>query len=271
MRHHRLLFCIMISIGLAPMSSAWAEQIEGEPMIPQTNELNMNVGLATQYVYRGLSQTNGYPAVQGGVDYEYKESFYAGAWLSNTSIYNDVLKGASSSLEIDAYGGFEGHVAKDWTYDLGLIHYAFPGRFPQASLQAAGLVRPDSTEAYASMGYKGLKLKYSYALGTLFGIPNSGGTYYLEADGDLPMSDTGFRLALHAGRQVFQGTSREGLPNRGLYSYSDYRIGISRKFSKKYILSIAVTTSSANGGVYTNLFGNNIGKTHVVGSVYTEF
>jgi len=261
----------LLLLGLTGIQPAWAEQIEGEPEIPQTHELNMNVGLATQYVYRGLSQTNGYPAVQGGIDYEYKESFYVGAWLSNTSIYNDVMKGASSSLEIDTYTGIEGEFAKGCEYDLGLIHYAFPGRFPQRSLDAAGLVRPDSTEAYGSLGYKSVKLKYSYALGTLFGIPDSNGTYYLEADGDFPLSHAGLDLSLHAGRQVFQGTSRQGLSNRSLYSYSDYRIGISRKFLEKYIVSIAITTSSANESVYTNLFGNDVGKTHVVASVYTEF
>jgi len=268
LRRQVLLFVLLIALANVP--SAWAEQIEGEPQIPQTHELNMNVGLATQYVYRGLSQTNGYPAVQGGIDYEYKESFYAGAWLSNTSIYNDVMTGASSSLEIDGYAGLEGQLARDWDYDLGLIHYAFPGQYPQRSLDAAGLVRPDSTEVYASMGCKGVKLKYSYALGTLFGIPNSSGTYYLEADGDFPVSGTGINLALHAGRQVFRGVSGTGIANNRLYSYSDYRIGISEKFSK-YIVSIATTTSSANASVYTNLFGNNIGKTHVVASVYTEF
>jgi uncharacterized protein (TIGR02001 family) len=260
----------LICIGLAGMPSAWAEQIEGEPSMPQTHELNMNVGLATQYVYRGLSQTNGYPAVQGGIDYEYRETWYAGAWFSNTSIYNDVMRGASSSLEIDTYTGFEGRIAKAWAYDVGLIHYAFPGRYPQSSLKAARLVRPDSTEAYASLAYRGLTLKYSHALGTLFGIPNSSGTYYLEADGDFPVSGTGINLALHAGRQVFRGVSGTGIANNRLYSYSDYRIGISEKFSK-YIVSIATTTSSANASVYTNLFGNNIGKTHVVASVYTEF
>ncbi len=266
-----LALCVVAVIGLVHAPSARAEQIEGEPPMPQTQELNMNVGLATQYVYRGLSQTNGYPAVQGGIDYEYKESFYAGAWLSNTSIYNDVMAGASSSLEIDAYTGFEGEVAKGWDYDLGLIHYAFPGRFPQRSLDAAGLVRPDSTEAYASLGYQGVKLKWSHALGTLFGIPNSGGTDYLEADGDFPLPMAGLHLALHAGRQIFRGASPSGVSNDSLYSYSDYRIGVNRKFAKKYIVSVAVTASSANASVYTNVFGNNIGTTHVVASVYTEF
>src|SRR5450830_659674 len=48
-----------------------------------------NVGLVSQYVFRGLTQTNGGPAVQGGADYSHTSGFYAGTWLSNISWYTD--------------------------------------------------------------------------------------------------------------------------------------------------------------------------------------
>ena len=87
---------------------AMAEEIEGEPPIPEVHALSMNVGIVSQYVYRGLAQTNGNPAIQGGIDYVYKGSFYVGAWLSNSSYYSDLMNGASSSLEVDGYAGYKG-------------------------------------------------------------------------------------------------------------------------------------------------------------------
>ncbi len=68
-----------------------------------------NVGLFSQYIFRGLTQTNNKPALQGGFDVSHKSGLYIGGWASNVSWLRD--NGASSyyntggSLEIDLYGG----------------------------------------------------------------------------------------------------------------------------------------------------------------------
>ena len=56
------------------------------------------------YVFRGIRQTWGNLALQGGVDYAHESGFYAGAWLSNTSgnLY------ANANIEVDLYGGLPG-------------------------------------------------------------------------------------------------------------------------------------------------------------------
>jgi len=261
---------LLVSLALMTSQVAFAEEKEGEPKIPELHKLSMNVGIASQYVYRGLTQTNSTPAIQGGIDYKYNNSFYIGTWFSNTSFYNDLLLGASSSLEVDGYVGYKGTIGNGWRYDVGALRYEFPGTHPQTALNAARLVRPNSTELYASIGYKWVNVKYSYAVGSLFGIPNTGGSYYLEGEGDIPILDTGFELALHAGRQVFRGTSPEGISNNSLFSYADYRIGIQKDIAS-YTLSIAVTKSTAQAAGYTNLFGTNTGANHFIASVYKEF
>ena len=260
----------VLAAALALMGSqmAFAEEKEGEPPIPEVHALSMNLGLATQYVYRGLGQTNGSPAVQGGIDYVYKGSFYAGAWLSNSSYYSDLMTGASASLEIDGYAGYKGKFADDWNYDVGFLHYDFPGTYPSASLAAAKLVNPNSNEVYGSVGYKSVSVKYSVSTGPLFGISGSSGSSYVEANGDLPILDTGVKLSLHAGRQNFRGTS-DGLSNSSRFSYTDYRVGFSKDI-KKYIVSVAATKTNATTA-YTNLYGRNPGAGHLVFSVYREF
>ncbi len=261
---------ILAALLAMTMHQAMAEEIEGEPPIPEIHALNMNVGIVSQYVYRGLAQTNGNPAIQGGIDYVYKGSFYVGAWLSNSSYYSDLMTGASSSLEVDGYAGYKGKFAGDWNYDVGYLHYDYPGTYPAASLAAAHLVNPNSNEIYGALGYKEVSVKYSRSTGALFGIPGSSGTYYLEANGDFPLWETGLTLSLHAGRQSFQGVTPDGTPNASLFSYTYYRIGISRDIHK-YIVSLAATTTNANALGYTNLYGRNVGAGHIVASVYREF
>ncbi|HWC29849.1 MAG TPA: TorF family putative porin [Dehalococcoidia bacterium] len=79
-----------------------------------------NVGLTSDYVFRGISQTNEEAAVQGGVDLTCGK-FYAGVWAS--SFFGD-----EGSTEIDLYAGFRTSTGKiNW--DLGFIYYTYPGSF----------------------------------------------------------------------------------------------------------------------------------------------
>jgi uncharacterized protein (TIGR02001 family) len=96
--------------------------------------LSGNVGVFSQYVFRGLTQTNAKPALQGGFDAAHQGGFYAGTWLSNISWYSDTpgLDDASASLEWDVYGGWKWNAGNDVTLDAGLQYYAYPGRYPAA-------------------------------------------------------------------------------------------------------------------------------------------
>ncbi len=75
-----------------------------------------NIALTTDYVFRGLTQTDG-PAVQGGFDYA-NGMFYAGTWASNVNYAN--------SFELDLYAGFK-PVTGPVTWDLGVVGYLYPG------------------------------------------------------------------------------------------------------------------------------------------------
>jgi uncharacterized protein (TIGR02001 family) len=88
-------------------------------------QLAYNVGVVSEYRYRGLSQTNGDPALQGGADYAFKNGFYVGAWASNVSWIKD--SGAKdSSFELDLYGGYKGTIGPV-AYDVGYLRYEYPG------------------------------------------------------------------------------------------------------------------------------------------------
>lgn len=82
-------------------------------------ELSGNVALTTDYVWRGVSLTDGGPAIQGGFDADLGNGAYAGVWASNVDL------GGDGDVEIDVYAGYATEVAGIGV-DVGFLHYAFP-------------------------------------------------------------------------------------------------------------------------------------------------
>ena len=93
-------------------------QAAAEPASPHT--LTANVGAVSDYLFRGISQTHGEAAIQGGVDYAHSSGLYAGTWLSSISWVSDAYT-QSVPTEVDLYGGYKGTFAEDFGFDLGLI------------------------------------------------------------------------------------------------------------------------------------------------------
>ena len=110
---------IVLAQGAAPADAKPAEA-------KSPHSLTANVGLFSQYIFRGLTQTNRDPAVQGGFDYAYDTggpTVYVGTWASNISWLHDGGQYSSSSLENDWYGGLRGNIGKsDFTYDVGFLY-----------------------------------------------------------------------------------------------------------------------------------------------------
>jgi len=84
------------------------------------HSVTANIGVVSNYVWRGQTQTDGQAAVQGGLDYAHDSGFYAGTWVSNVDFGDD------TSYELDAYLGFGGSFTDDLSYDLGLMYIAYP-------------------------------------------------------------------------------------------------------------------------------------------------
>ena len=82
------------------------------------HSLSANVAMTTDYIWRGISQTDNGPAIQGGIDYAHSSGFYLGTWASNV----DFGTGDDSNIEIDVYGGY-GNEVGGLSYDVGIIHY----------------------------------------------------------------------------------------------------------------------------------------------------
>lgn len=110
------LTCLALAASFAAAPAALAETQVGD------FTLSANTALTTDYVFRGISQSDEGPAVQGGFDAAHSSGLYAGVWGSNVD-FND---GDEASVELDFYAGYAAEYM-GFTYDIGAIYYAYPG------------------------------------------------------------------------------------------------------------------------------------------------
>lgn len=95
--------------------------------VANAGEIEANVALSTDYIFRGISQTDNNPAISGGLDYSFDSGFYVGVWGSNVDFGNSDDGSSSASAEFDLYGGYAVEVSDGVELDLGYIYYAYPG------------------------------------------------------------------------------------------------------------------------------------------------
>lgn len=86
----------------------------------RSQEVAGNVALTSDYVFRGVSQTQENPEISAGVDATFG-SFYAGGWASNVDFSDD------TDAEVDLYGGWRSELS-GWAVDLGGVAYLYAGQ-----------------------------------------------------------------------------------------------------------------------------------------------
>lgn len=171
-----------------------------------------NVGLVSDYAYRGWSQTDERPALQGGFDYAHDSGLYAGVWGSNVSWLSDASPNVSNSLELDLYGGYKG-TAGAIGYDVGLLQYYYPGSYPKPYNS------PNTLEGYVGLSWEFISFKYSYAFTDLFGYDKSDGSQYYDLGAAVDVGG-GFTLAAHVGYSDIKGQD----------DYTDWKLGVTKEF-----------------------------------------
>ncbi len=89
-------------------------------VLPAQAELSSTLGLYSDYVFRGVSQTLEDPAVQVSFDWANEDGWYAGIWGSNVDFGDD------AGIEVDYYGGYAGETGNGLGYDFQLVYYTYP-------------------------------------------------------------------------------------------------------------------------------------------------
>ena len=176
-------------------------------------EVSGNVAMATDYMFRGVSQTDNQMALQGGFDWSHASGVYVGTWASNVAPAFFSGSGNDPQLEVDVYAGYAGE-AGAISYDVGVLRYNYTG-YGDA----------DTTEIYFGGSYGfgdsasvGVTFYYSPEL-NFIGVDDS--AWYTDISGEY--SYQSFTFAAHIGF-----SSGDAYDNATYTTgYMDYSIGAS--------------------------------------------
>lgn len=225
-------FAGRVSVCLALSSLSTVSRAEPDPIDAKALTIASNINMVSHYRFRGIDQTWGHPALQGGVDANWSNGWYAGLWASNVS--GNSYPGGS--LELDYYGGFNGRFREDWSFSVGGYGYAYPGaNLAQSACPSAAMAAPcsqvsqrfDTFEVNAGVSWKWVSYKLSISATDYFGAnvrtgysAGSRGTRYHDLSVNLPLSDR-VSLVGHWGRTELRARYGGVSP-----SYNDMKLGV---------------------------------------------
>jgi uncharacterized protein (TIGR02001 family) len=176
--------------------------------------VSFNVGAASDYVFRGASQTDEDPQVFGGVDVTMGQ-FYAGAWASNVDFYD------STDAEIDVYVGFKPTMGAV-TVDLAAIYYGYIDA-PSGSDYAYFEFKA-AASVPVGKGSLGAAVYYSP---DFFGVVDD--AFYYEVNGSYGLTDK-ISISGALGRQELEGPGDYTTWNVGLGFALNSHIGIDVRY-----------------------------------------
>ncbi len=224
-----------------------------------------NMSIMSDYRFRGFTQTNFGPALQGGLDWEHRNGLYVGNWNSNVA--QDLYNGAS--LEMDFYGGLKGEWASlmGTGYDIGAIYYGYP-KSGSNSAQNSLLTNNtaiNNTEVYVGLSNGPLSLKVNLATADYFKMASSVGSH-LSTKGttyiDLGYSQqfVGLVFGAHVGllslKKYNQFLQASDVGSVALTpSVADYKLSIGKDFGGNAVVSAYYYSTSKRGYFQTDAYG----------------
>ena len=244
---------LALATALVGTSAAFAQAAAPAP----ESTLSFNVGVVSDYRFRSVAQTSFKPALQGGIDFAHTSGVYVGAWASNVSWIKDYVGATDGTTEIDLYGGYKGEIAKDFTFDIGVITYQYPGNTADKVL-----VNANTTEFYGALTYGIVTAKYSQSTGNFIANPNSSGSSYFELAAAFDLGG-GFSLTSHVGRQT--------IPNNGTGDYTDFSLTLGKDFGGGLTGSLVAYSTDAKDAFYKVPGFDNLGKSGVAVGIKYAF
>jgi len=220
--------------------------------------ISYNVGVVNNYLYRGISQTRGEPAVQGGLDYVSKSGLYVGAWASNINWIQDnstSTVAVTGPTELDLYGGYKFNLAPGTDMDVGYLRYEYLNNNLQNN---AAYSNASTDEVYVGMSTPLFNVKFSYAFSNLFGQrsstagANSTGATYTEFSREFNLG-SGYKLTPKAGMTSMNSKVVDAV-NGASTSYNDYSLTLTKDIQPGLALSVGYSGTNANRNWYVSNF-----------------
>nr|UOZ97216.1 hypothetical protein NCPCFENI_01131 [Cupriavidus sp.] len=201
----KTLLALSLAAAMLPLSA---------PVV-KAEGISANVGLFSDYRFRGITQTDTKPAIQGGFDYSHSSGFYIGNW--NSSL-------AGLGTELDFYFGYSTEIG-GVGIDVGNLYYYYPNA-----------TDGNTNEIYLGLSYGPLTFKTSYATTDYFGVAGSKNHLYYNLSASFPLSDK-VSVDVAAGYQAGKGEQAKGY---------DYLVGLSYDLGNDFALGLAYVTTSGD-------------------------
>ncbi len=178
--------------------------------------LSSTLSFTSDYRWRGVSQTDKRPAIQGSMEWAFPIGVYANIWGSNVNF--TTLSGNRSTAEFDLSAGYR-NAFGDLTYDIGALRYVYPKTH-----------EVNFNEVYLKLGYQWFNLDFYHSSNAL-GTRRSGNYAQLTGTYDLPNT-------------VLSSTSLSASVGRNWYSdptavdYTNYAIGVTKTINSNADLNV---------------------------------
>lgn len=223
----KLLLAAFAATGLATAAPASAQITLGETGLT----LSPTATVASDYLFRGISQTRSRMAYQGSAELVHSSGFYIGTFISNVR-----FAGTDARQEIDAFGGYRFAIGPV-NLDVGAQGYFYPG-----FSRAPGVQEMDFYEGYVKGTYEIGPVNLLAAVNV---SPNyygrSGTGVYIEGGADWKTGIWDLTLGARVGHQWIERNPRFGTPD-----YAWWGLSVSRDF----VLPVLGNTITASVGYY---------------------
>jgi len=229
-------------------TSAHAEEADA----PSDVTISGGATVITDYRFRGISQSNVRPAIQGTVTISHKSGFYGSVWGSSIDDYI-----ADNSTELDLIAGYKRNIGQS-TIDVGVTYYYYPNSTFQFS---------DFYEVYGSLshtlgpvtGKVGVIYAPKQQALSLDGI-NKEDSLYVSADLSTGIPQTPISVNAHVGHSFERSYLTFG------QKYTDWSVGATYTWRN---LSLGVSYVDTDKDILVG--PRNISKAGVVGSLAVSF
>ncbi|MEG3084762.1 TorF family putative porin [Sphingomonas sp. PB2P12] len=248
-------------VGTASADPAPASQVAADPAAPPSAiTVSGSVAIASDYRFRGVSQSDRQMEIQGGLTIAHESGFYVGTWASNLSGWGTF---GGANMELDLIGGYKAKLSSTATVDTGLTWYMYPGGadktdFAEPYVKLSGTAGPATLTAAAAYAPKQQAIGRWYATGAdaAAGVYTRPGAkddnLYLSGDGAFAIAGTPITAKAHIGHSWGQ----DGLgPNATAVSptgkYWDWSLGADTTWrSLTFNVSYVDTDISRRGSAY---------------------
>lgn len=217
----RIIPIVALLAGAVP-TVAFAQEKTADPVT-----LSGAATIASDYRFRGVSQSDEQLAVQGGLTLTHSSGLYAGVWGSSLAGWGTF---GGANIELDLIAGYKVPIADKATLDVGLVWYMYPGGadnsdFAEPYAKLSGTAGPATLTAGVAYAPR------QYALANVSNAPDSRGqkedNLYIWGDGALAIAGTPLTAKAHIGYSDGNpGLGPNGTSVAPTGHYWDWSIGI---------------------------------------------